>query len=334
MMTHACCPPFRPHPLLRSGHLQTLAAFASPKADGRSTRRHFVQLDDGDQVVLHDDCPVGWPSDGPVVLLVHGLSGSHASSYMVRVGRRLYNCGIRTFRMDLRTCGAGAGLARLPYHSGRSEDVRAAMSRIQALCPDSPLGLLGFSLGGNMVLKLLGEQPALPSVRLLRAAAVCPPVDLAACVRNLQRPLHKPYDRYFAGELYKHALAGRRARPDMPAIAFRRKPRTLYEFDDVFTAPACGFGTANRYYACCSSAQFMHGIGIPTLVLAAEDDPLVPIAPLLSVSASPKVHLLVTRHGGHMGFIGRAGTDPDRRWMDWRLVDWLMQLKPPMAESS
>ncbi|OYV87501.1 MAG: hypothetical protein B7Z73_10010 [Planctomycetia bacterium 21-64-5] len=139
-----------------------------------------ARLHDGDQIVLHDDCPEGWQPGDRVALLIHGLAGCHQSIYMLRIAARLEELGVRAFRMDLRGCGAGVGLARLPYHAGRSEDAAAALETIARLCPASPVALVGFSMGGNIALKLLGELGEERCGHLDRAVAVCPPFDLLA----------------------------------------------------------------------------------------------------------------------------------------------------------
>jgi predicted alpha/beta-fold hydrolase len=265
---------------------------------------------------------------------------------MGRIAGKLQARGVRTFRMDLRGCGAGLTLARYPYHSGRSADAMAALQVIRGLCPGSPLSLIGFSLGGNITLKLLGEAPQAVPSELQRAVAVCPPVDLRACVESLRRGINRLYDRYFARLLRRQLIVRQRAHPativppgwpgsndNQPApvesvrrgVAGRstiRYPRGILEFDEAFTAPVCGFGTADNYYRLSSSAQFIPAIRVPTLILAAADDPLVPCEPFQRLNLPQSVCLQMTGSGGHLGYLGRGGTDPDRRWMDWRIVDW------------
>jgi predicted alpha/beta-fold hydrolase len=317
-------PPFEPHPLLRGAHAQTLAGLYLPnEAAPYRARRQLVTLDDGDQLVLHDDCPAGWQAGERVALLMHGLSGSHQSGYMRRIAHKLNGRGVRTFRLDLRNCGAGMGLAKLPYHSGRSEDAAAALRRVAELCPDSPAKLVGFSLSGNVTLKLLGEIEGRPCGNLDSAVAVCPPINLAACCRRLQFGLKRPYDRYFAQTLTRQVGRLGQMAADSPRVRFARAPRTLWEFDDMYTAPVCGFGTAENYYKLSSSAPLVRRIQLPTLILAARDDPMVCSEDFDRLEASPAVVLHMTSRGGHLGFIARAGIDRDRRWMDWRVVDWV-----------
>jgi predicted alpha/beta-fold hydrolase len=241
---------------------------------------------------------------------------------MQRIAARLNDRGIRTFRMDLRGCGAGLSLARLPYHSGRSEDAAAALRKIAELCPASPTILIGFSLGANIALKLLGESPADLPANLDRAVAVCPPVDLWQCVQTLARGVNRLYDRHFVRGLLTQVAMKRRMIPDAPVLDGQKLPRTVFEFDEAYTAPVCGFGTAANYYRQCSSAQFLPEIRVPTLVIAAADDPLIPGKVFADLPRSSAVTLHVARSGGHLGFIGRRNGDPDRRWMDWRVVEW------------
>ena len=317
-------PAFRPHRLLWGGHVQTLASLYWPgAAEPYCAQRRLIRLADGDQLVLHDDCPANWKPGDRVALLVHGLLGCHQSPYMVRIAARLCARGVRTFRLDLRGCGAGLKLARWPYHSGRSEDAAAALLAIESLCPASPATLIGFSLGGNIALKLLGEAPEHLPPNLDSAIAVGPPVDLTLSSRRIGTGINRIYDRYFARRLYNGILLRRRAVADLVTVALKRRPRSLWEFDECYTAAVGGFGTAERYYAQSSALQFLPNIQVPTLILAARNDPLIPIAPLETAGLSPAITLHITDGGGHLGYIGRPNGDPDGRWLDWRVVDWV-----------
>jgi len=321
----ASLPAFRPHPLLRNGHAQTLAGVYFPGAlPEYVAERHTLPLGDGDATILHDDCPADWQPGDAVALMLHGLGGCHLSVYMRRTAEKLRARGVRAFRMDLRGCGAAMELARLPYHSGRSADAAAALAYLQTLCPGSPVTLIGYSLGGNIVLKLAGESGANPPPNLLSVLTVCPPADLGVCSDWIGRKLNLVYDRYFA-RLLAAQLAERRARnPEALHGEFPRLPTRLREIDDWFTAPTCGFGTADNYYRQCASAPLLPEIRLPTLIIAAADDPLVPAHSLKPLPLSPSTRLLITRHGGHLGYIGASGTDADRRWIDWRVVDWVL----------
>jgi uncharacterized protein len=326
-------PPFRSHPLLASGHLQTLAGvYLRGRTVAYRATQHRVAMSDDDAVILHDDCPAAWRAGDRAALLLHGLSGCYTSQYMQRIAAKLNDAGVRTFRKDLRGCGAGAGLARLPYHSGRSDDAAAALRFIAERCPGSPATIVGFSLGANIVLKLAGELGEARCGGLDSAVAVCPPVDLMACSRNLGRWSNRIYDGHFVHNLWRAA----RSRYSGNAAADHssngngfhfpsRRPGRLYDFDDVYTAPISGFRNAEHYYRACSSGQFVPAIRMPTLVIASADDPMIP-ARLFDRLAWPGcVQFCLAAGGGHLGFIGRRGVDPDRRWMDWRVVEWIVQ---------
>lgn len=240
---------------------------------------------------------------------------------MMRIADRLNAAGVRAFRMDLRGCGAGEGLATLPYHAGRSDDALAALRAIERLCPGSPLSLVGFSLGANIALKLLGETPDELPAELRNAIAVCPPIDLDACVGSLDQFWGRFYDRHFVKLLYRRTCGDGKSRERGNG----QPPRTLREFDDWYTAPRSGFASADEYYSRCNSAQFIPHIRVPTCILAAADDPMIPVRIFDAVSFPRSVRLHITEHGGHLGFIGRRGLDADCRWMDWRVVEWVLE---------
>lgn len=323
----AAAPPFRPHLLLRGGHLQTifgtLVADAAPPALVVAAR-HQVDLPDGDAIVLHENRPPGWKQHAPAVLLIHGLCGCHTANYMVRLATRFYRLGVRTFRMDMRGCGAALQLARQLTHAGRSDDVLAALRRIASIT-DGPLWVVGVSLGGNQVLRGLGEvgsDPArlgFPPERLARAAAVCPPVDLRRCSDHMQRLAAWPYNRYFVRLLLRRIPPGVRQSEAFQQIDLQRTPRTLRQLDEQFTAPLSGFASADHYYAEASAAPRVSDNRVPTLVLASDDDPLVPAASIQQVRWPAETNLCITRRGGHVGFLGSG---PQRRWMDDCLLRW------------
>lgn len=317
-------PRFRAHPLLRGGHLQTLGGLYLPgKLRAYRAARHSIVLDDQDTIVVHDDRPPGWKERDGAALLLHGLAGCHLSPYMIRVAGKLNDIGLRTFRMDHRGCGAGSKLARLPYHAGRSDDARRVLGWIASQCPNSPLSLIGFSLSGNIVLKTVGENPGDVPKNLKTAVAVNPPVDLSRCVHSLERPACRPYDRHFVKLLHQQVRQRQQTFPDAPTAEYHDRPATLFLFDDQYTALVSGFDSAEDYYARCSSTAWLSRIQIPTLILAARDDPLIPVSVFESLQPSRTTRLHIAESGGHLGYVGRRGVDRDRRWMDWRIVDWI-----------
>lgn len=321
--------PFRPSWLFRNGHVQTLAGMYvyGPWASRQNSTpctstASEVLLSDGDRLIYQDDCPASWKPGDRVALLLHGLSGCHASPYMSRIARLLNQKNVRTFRLDWRGCGAGIAHARYPYHSGRSDDLLATITEIKLRCPDSPITVIGFSLSGNITLKLLGEAGGCAEslVKVDRAIAVCPPIDLRLTVQSLRKGLTRLYDRYFCKSLIQDVRNRQRLRPDavVPDGWYARPPRTLYEFDDTFTAPVSGFNSAADYYAKSSSNQFLAAIRVPTMIIVAQDDPVIPFHQFEAADYSASTTLLAPRHGGHLGFCTARGLG----WLDQHIVEW------------
>jgi predicted alpha/beta-fold hydrolase len=314
-------PPFRPHPLVRGGHLQTIAGCYWPSPQGVRGAEHRAALPDGDAIALHDDGPDSAPI---VALMVHGLGGCARSSYMLRCSAKLRARGVRVFRMDLRGCGAGLAHARQPLHAGRSEDAAAAFGYVSEQCPGVPIHLVGFSMGANIVLKLVGELGAGAPARLASVMAVSPPIDLVACSHNMQRGWNSAYDRRFVRTLLRHVGERIRTVPDVLTRPLDPRPNKLMDFDSRFTAPLSGFADVHDYYTRASSGPLLPHITVPTLIIAAASDPIVPIKPFEAAAYSPTTQLVVTPCGGHLGFVAARGIDPDRRWLDWRVVDWVL----------
>ncbi len=323
-------PSFIPHPLVRGGHAQTILGCYLPGMKwAPQSKQHLVALPDGDRIVLHEDVPLGVQEPDRVVLLIHGLGGSHQSTYMQRTAAKLVEKGVRVFRMDLRGCGAGTALAKLPVHAGRSEDVGVVLAYLMEACADTPIFLVGFSMGGNLVLKLLGEMGRQRPANLAGAMAVAPPIDLIDCSRNMERGVNRLYNRSFLRSLLRAAAMRRERVPkefDPPLLPL---PQKLRDFDERFTAPLAGYASAEEYYHRASSRPLLQEIQVPTVVVAAADDPIVPVGPFESATYSQSTQLLIVPSGGHLGFFGVKGADPDRRWMDWRVVDWVISSAIP-----
>lgn len=335
--------PFLPPWWLRGAHRQTVAAsYWFGKLPQYTANPRHVPLDDGDVVVVHDDCPADWQPGDPAALLMHGLNGSHQSPLLVRLAQKLTGRGLRVFRWDQRGCGAGRGLARFPYHAGRSDDLALVLEHIIRWCrgpwvapsncgrvPEFParpapfLNLLGVSLSGNILLKYLGENPDRIPPEVAQAIAVNPPIDLNGSVQALRGTLTSWYARHFVGRLIRDVQQRRDLRPDAPMPPRWLRPRGLIEFDDWYTAPVSGFASAQEYYDRCSAAQFMTEIATPTTVITSSDDPMIPLTMFTSrmESWSPQIRLAVASGGGHVGYFARRGIDPDEFWLDWRILE-------------
>lgn len=314
--------PFRSHPLIRGGNLQTLAGMLLPdrRRDYQAVRR-WVTLHDGDRLAMHDDKPVGWQEGNPTAVLLHGLGGTHSSPYVRRLAEKLNARGVRTFRADLRGCGDGESVARGGTHCCSWEDVGQAIDAVAQWCPDSPTLLVGYSLGGALALNLAGVSGG-GRGNLSAVCAVCPPLDLHAIDLAFQQGAGRFYSRHLTRRMWKTILRRLDAMPDPPEVDVSRTPRTLRDLDEWITAPHAGYPNADAYYSDASPLGRLDAIRCPTLVIAADDDPVIPVGPLREAAASPWVEAWVTRGGGHLGFLSSAGRDPDRRWVDWRIVEW------------
>lgn len=314
---------FRPLPLLSNPHVQTLLGHVlNSRHKFDVGREHVLRLPDGDALVLHDAVPAGWQEGGRVVVLVHGLTGSHASPQLVRTGSVLYENGLRVVRLDLRGAGKSLPLSRRSYHGGRSEDVRAALEEVHRLAPGSPITLAGVSLGGNLVLKLAGEAAELPVAGLSRVVALAPPIDMVRCAALLDDRRNRMYAKFFLRDLIGDAQKRQQHFPDLPPLNFPRQ-MTVRMFDELYTAPRGGFLDADDYYRRASSHPLIPRIQVPALVLTARDDPFIAVQPFEEVKPPSHVEVRIVKHGGHLGFLGRDGAG-GIRWAERRIIDWVL----------
>jgi predicted alpha/beta-fold hydrolase len=294
-------------------------------------QRHLLLLPDGDRLVLHNNTPMGWKDGDPLVLLVHGLSGSHESAHIRRMAALLLARRVRVVRVDLRGAGAGVTLARRVYHAGRSDDVRAALAEIHSWSPSSPLMVIGISLGGALALRLAGEAAERPVPALTRLGAISPPIDLTRCAALLSLPKNRIYEDNFLRDLLFDARQRQRFFPDLPPLNFPRRRLTLRLFDDLYTAPRSGFADALDYYRTASCAALIPNIQLPTLILTARDDPFIAIEPFEQLKVPSHILIRIVNHGGHIGFLGWDGFG-GIRWAERRMVEWILQ--PFLGEPS
>ena len=323
---------FRPHLLFLGGHVQTVAGIYLPRRDAPyRAQQHFLQadaaspLEEGDRLVLHEDRPDAWRAGDPVVLLIHGLAGCYRSTYMCRMADKLSSRGQRVFRMDMRGCGAGQGTARGPTHCGRSEDVARALRYLAELAPQSPALIVAFSLSGSLTLNMLAEAGDERIGNFERALAICPPVDLFDVERRFATRGGRIYDRFFVKLIWKQVLERWALFPELAPAKIPPRPKRLRDIDEMVIAPAAGYRSAAEYYRMTQCGPRMAQVRQRITIIAAENDPVVPTAPLREYPHGSGIEAVYVPGGGHLGFIGRPSRDPDHRWLDWRIVDWVEQ---------
>lgn len=261
----------------------------------------FLDVDQGPR-------PAG-ASEPPLALVVHGLEGSARRRYVLGTCRALLAGGVRPVALNLRGCSGTPN--RLPrfYHSGETGDLTFVLERLRALHPGAPLGVFGFSLGGNAVLKMLGEREDGGAGLVDAAVAMSVPFDLAAGAERLERTrMGHLYAAYFLRSLRRKIRAKALLLEPLIDVERALAARTIRDFDDVATAPLHGFRDAAEYYAASSSPRFIGGIRIPTLVLHSLDDPFLDpeAVPRAALEANPDVVPLLTARGGHVGFLEGA----------------------------
>jgi predicted alpha/beta-fold hydrolase len=267
------------------------------------------------------------PAGAPRLVVVHGLEGSPRSHYAVGLfalaGRRGWGANLLVFR----TCNGRVNRVRRSYHSGETSDLDLVVRRILSEDDGAPLGLVGVSLGANVLLKWLGEQGDRADGRLRGAVAVSTPFDLARSCRRIDRGFSRVYQRHFLRSLRAKALAKIDRFPDIAERKSVAAARTMWEFDDVFTSAAHGFRDASDYYARSSSIGWLDSIRVPTLLLSARDDPFHPPEVLDEVSgiASRNAALTTefTTRGGHVGFVSGDVPWQAHFWADLRIEEYL-----------
>jgi hypothetical protein len=309
-------------------HLQTLWARLFRRVALPPHRRLRWETADGDFVdVVRVDPPASAPADTPRLVLTHGLEGSSRSPYVRGI---LQQAAARGWGADLllfRSCGDEINRTRRFYHSGETGDLALVVDRVLAEFPHAPLGLAGISLGGNVLLKYLGERGESVSPRVVGAVAVSVPFDLGRGARWIGRGFGRVYEGYFVRSLRRKALAKAKVFPDLADVARLTRVRTLVEFDELVTSRLHGFADADDYYVRSSALRFLHGVRRPTLLLSAVDDPFLPCEVLDEVRAAartnPHLEPQFVAKGGHVGFV--AGRLPWRPlyWAEWRVGDYL-----------
>jgi predicted alpha/beta-fold hydrolase len=300
---HPPLPPFRPRWPWWGPDLQTLRnrLRPPPAATAPRSRRLTLKLSDGSDDALSALLQHPGTETGPTVVLIHGLAGCEESPYMEVSAAWWLARGHPVLRLNLRGAGRSRPLCRLQYHAGRSQDLRDALEALPDPVRSRGLVLVGYSLGGNMLLKFLAEHAAGLPVRA--AACVSAPIDLAATAKRFLEPRNWIYHRSMLQSMKSETLApgAQLSAEEERAV---REARSVWEFDDRFVAPRNGFDGAPDYYARCSGRRFLAAVRTPTLVVHALDDPWIPGAAYREYdwAANPRLTPLLSSGGGHVGF--------------------------------
>ncbi len=312
--------PFIPRRYLRNRHAMTLAGNFLPRTSSLPAPEECLfSVADQVQVLCH----CHWqpePEKRPAVIIVHGLEGSSLSQYVIGTGSKAWEAGMNVVRMNMRTCGGTEQLAPTLYHSGLSSDVGAVLREVIEQKKLRSVGLVGYSMGGNLVLKLAGELGASAPAELKAVAAVSPAADLAASADAMHTWSNRIYEWKFLLSLMRRFKRKTILFPDVYKKVFRW-PASIREFDDVITAPYCGFESADDYYYRAAAARVIDRIARPTLILHAMDDPFIRLLPQTrqKIEANPHITLLEPSHGGHCAFLAQPN-GYDGRWAERQII--------------
>jgi predicted alpha/beta-fold hydrolase len=315
---------FHPMPLFSCPHRQTLGGALIHFDPTPISVTHMVTLSDGDQLTYEVNTPKNWKSSDLTVFFVHGMCGSQDSVYLVRLVNRLEPLGIRCIRLNLRGSGSGKDLARKIYHSGCSDDVLEALKLVHLETPDSPVILVGFSLGANISLKLVGELSHEASKYLKAAICVSPPADLRRSIDCISTSLGGYYQRHFC-KVLKTRIAEIHRKFEMDPFEFPEQ-LTFNEFDRLYKIPTRGFKSVDHYYDTCCGKVFATKVAIPCRILFAEDDPFIPHDCLDDLVLPSNVELYKTKMGGHIGFLGDIRYERGFRWLDSLIEEWIKEM--------
>jgi predicted alpha/beta-fold hydrolase len=261
----------------------------------------------------------------PTLLALHGLEGSSTAHYMRGLADKFFAAGFNVVLLNQRNCGGTEHLSAGLYHSGLTHDPRAVIQELLDVDGLRTIAVAGYSLGGNLALKLAGEYGDPPPPELKAICAVSPTIDLARCVDALERRTNLLYQWNFVRSLKRRIRRKAQLFPGRFPIERLSEVRTVRMFDEVFTAPHHSFRDASDYYYRASAFRVVDRIRVPALVLTAEDDPFVPPEPFRDalVTSNPHISVVMSRHGGHCGFVTQPRNGDDGYWAEWRILEFV-----------
>jgi hypothetical protein len=319
--------PFLPRRGLTNGHVQTIVGNYLPRPALRlkaTTETVLVDPADSSRVLCHCHWQAD-PTSRLTLVMVHGLEGSSDSGYIHGLTMRAWAVGCNVVRMNMRNCGDTEQMTPTLYDSSMSGDLGAVVEHCSRKFGLGRVALVGYSMGGNLVLKLAGEWGA--RAPLAAVAAVCPAVDLAAGSDALHEPLNRIYEWHFLQSLMARFRRKTRLYPKFYGDGQVGPTRSIRDFDNKIVARFCGYRDADDYYRRAAAARVVDRIAVPTLILAAADDPFVRLTPetRAKIEANPAIRFVETRHGGHCAFLGR---EPGQaiHWAEATVIRYLLQV--------
>jgi predicted alpha/beta-fold hydrolase len=317
---------YAPIPRWHGGHWMTLYAWGKPRHFPVLPPPHprYFDVATGTRVLAH----CHWharPWEHPTLIALHGLESSSEAHYVRGLADKAFAAGFNAVRLNQRNCGATEHLSDGLYHSGLTADPIAVMRELVDVDGLPAFAVAGYSLGGNLALKLAGDFGVNPPPQLRAVCAASPTMDLAACVDALEQPENRIYQWHFVRNLKKRMRRKARAFPGRFSLDPLKRIRTIREFDETYTAPHHGFLGASDYYHRASAMRVIAKISIPTLIITAADDPFVPPHPFRdpAVASNPHITVRITPHGGHCGFIEECDGLYDGYWAEREIVRFL-----------
>lgn len=318
---------FVARPSLRGGHKMTLYSWGNPRYFPRlppPVRRYFDVEPEARVMALCHWQPRRW--EHPAIILLHGLNGSSDAHYMRGIAAKAFAGGMNVLRLNQRNCGGTEHLSAGLFHSGLTADAKHVIGELAEVDDIRSVVVAGYSLGGNLALKLAGEWAENPPPALKAVAAVSPILEISACVHALERPGNWIYQWNFVRELKARMKRKARHWPGRFDLSRLDSVKTVRDFDEMFTAPHFGFADAEDYYHRASAMRLIDRVRTPALVITSDDDPFVPSQPFRDrrVTGNPYIRLHLLDHGGHCGFVAPQAGEDDGYWAENQIVKFAL----------
>jgi uncharacterized protein len=336
MLKHFEGMPFVPHPALKNAHAQTLLGVLIPrrfKLVAQNTEARFFDVAARVRVLAH----CSWQAERkrrPTLLIAHGMEGSSESRYMLGTTEKALEAGFNVIRLNHRNCGGTEHLTPTLYHAGLTDDIRHIITELIEQDGLREIYLAGFSLGGNIVLKLAGEYGGATPEAVRGVVAVSPSIDLESCADAIEMRSNLIYNWNFLLSLRGRLRRKARLFPDRYDLSHLSGVWSIRKFDDVYTAPHSGFRNVDHYYKRASALPFINHITVPTLIIHSKDDPFIPFAPFerREVRSNPNVAILAPEHGGHVGFVAARAEGENRFWAEVIIIEFVKMQSSQKAQ--